>query len=1041
MSSSSPESLVVRAGAGAGKTTALVAKVLDFTQEFMKSNKRKPRVAVTTFTRKATQELRERLTQKALEQKKPDLIEFVQMSSHLHISTIHGVLSLFLRKYGSAIELSPKFTLLDEPSDAKLIRKVIKKSLNPERARLLEDLSLKKILQAFRKYEEVAFALGESPPFWTEAEILEVLQARSQKWQKKARHLLNYIEEFEAPAPKAEKWREYAQILGNCLRKLASEPEAASQHFSEFLNLKPSPRFKKEADEEVKTLRQEIQEEAEDFATDYYSSKEGIKRSLELNQIFAEWCKEIFLELKTRKIKQGVMTMSDLEGFSLDLIRRSPESASAFSEDWDYWLIDEYQDTSPLQVEILSHLVADRPTYVVGDPQQSIYLFRGARSEVFAQREFENLKSGGKNLSQKVNFRSRPEVVNFLNYFFTNLSPEFSEMEVGRPEWAEPEVPAVNFIQAVSEMDEPESENLQQASILGRCAQLLGQGVSADQICILSRTNKELSELASAAGKKGLPVQVHAASQFYNRSEIREALQLLKFIINPHDNVNFVALIRTPWFRVSDVLLAAGGRQKPLSYWRHFLEQSRVQGQGESFKSIHRLQKVLEDSKAAGVGQAWREALWNCGLILTAQGMDGSGRREANLWKLIYNVQKLERRPGFSYAEFCENGMNMGLDSESSEGDSDATPVLVPERINLMTIHASKGLQFEYVIIPSAGKWKINAPTEPLIFDETRQRFWLSLVNPHTGSASAPAWSKLWIQELQKRNFAEYDRLLYVALTRAKKGIDIFWDKLAKDSWASRMWKGGDTSAFNFKSASLSAHDLAKVIYKASDPITGANSISKRISSSQTAQKWVSVTDLLAPDLLELSASTTKVSANSRKTTSEIQASLEKALTGVGLHRVFESLKYRAFESLQYEFQEESLEKRSLEFLKSWNSGEILSWIDRGFVEAGFALPFQNVIVQGQIDLWAPMEDKIVIVDYKTGSEKYADKAFEQMNIYAWALSAMNKFSRTPAAEIYLAAVFPLSQQVILKKAESLQKIEDKIRRRLGEIGGSSLQG
>ena len=100
---------VVQAGAGAGKTRSLVEKVISVFREFRERHGRSPRLIVTTFTRKATQELRERLIVQACEKQDSELIDYVGNARALHISTIHGVLNLFLSQVGHLCQLEAGF--------------------------------------------------------------------------------------------------------------------------------------------------------------------------------------------------------------------------------------------------------------------------------------------------------------------------------------------------------------------------------------------------------------------------------------------------------------------------------------------------------------------------------------------------------------------------------------------------------------------------------------------------------------------------------------------------------------------------------------------------------------------------------------------------------------------------------------------------------------------------------------------------------------------------------------------------------------------
>ena len=154
---------IVRAGAGAGKTTKLVSQVFDVASEFKKKYERLPQVVVCTFTRKATQELRERLTIKSFDQTDFELVNYVSSSSHIHISTIHGVLHLFLSKYGHLLNLDNDFQLIND-SEAKQIRSQILLSLLGEftSSKCLHNMDFSRLLNLLSTYyKEVYFSAFE----------------------------------------------------------------------------------------------------------------------------------------------------------------------------------------------------------------------------------------------------------------------------------------------------------------------------------------------------------------------------------------------------------------------------------------------------------------------------------------------------------------------------------------------------------------------------------------------------------------------------------------------------------------------------------------------------------------------------------------------------------------------------------------------------------------------------------------------------------------------------------------------------------------
>ncbi|WP_374031093.1 UvrD-helicase domain-containing protein [Bdellovibrio bacteriovorus] len=163
MSGTTPElrNIILRAGAGAGKTTTLTQTFLKFASDFKEKHGKFPRIVVTTFTRKATQELKERLLGKALDEKRDDLFQFVSSKSQVQISTIHGVLSLFLSRYGSAIGLTPDYKIMSDSEIRKGARKIMRKYLleNPQLQELLEEYDFQTLEGALLKFfgEQVIF--------------------------------------------------------------------------------------------------------------------------------------------------------------------------------------------------------------------------------------------------------------------------------------------------------------------------------------------------------------------------------------------------------------------------------------------------------------------------------------------------------------------------------------------------------------------------------------------------------------------------------------------------------------------------------------------------------------------------------------------------------------------------------------------------------------------------------------------------------------------------------------------------------------------
>lgn len=997
--------IVVRAGAGAGKTTELTNRVLTLAENFHAKHGRFPHFVVTTFTRKATQELRERLLHNALEKENQALLDFVKSPSHLHISTIHGVLSLFLSRFGSSVGLSPRLKIVNERNQIFLLKKTLRDLCAKDAAladafqAVLEDAEFDDVLSALVTYFELYLRFGV-PKRLTKEEILASIAQERKELVQEAHQLSDKI----LQATEDEKWRALAQSLATL--QLQSD-------FGNFSENLPAVRKNKSIPENVDADKKDFIKKLESMATwnrtaDFAEKHETMTAAFE--KIASVLCEKLFRE----KIEKAELSMGDLESFSLALIHRHSETAEHFSQKWDYWLVDEYQDTSPTQVELLKALIGKKKSFVVGDPQQSIYLFRGARSEVFVERENFVQKEGGYCVPKMQNFRSRPELLLFFNDLFTGLSPQFSPMqptEEKKKEWQHPPEKDVAQIVVLPENKDQTARKFSESqNAVNRCLELESKGVALENICILSRKNDDLEEMALLARKAGLPVQVHAAGQFFERREVVDALALLKFLINPHDNKNLITLLRSPfgYLRDQDILDAVSIKQAGsfVSHWTKVLALKHPR--------VEELKKLQEGISKKGIGQTWFEGLVTLGFFDFSEKIDSTGRREANLWKLVTLVRAQEKKPGFLYLDFLKSQGVGELDLESA-GEGDAVPVVEPRRVNLMTIHASKGLQFDHVIISDLGGRTASSRTEFFNYDEKTGQWTLALPDPHEGTKKTSLFGLQLVEEKREREEQELDRQLYVALTRAKQTVTLISsEKPASASWAARLKianSEGPQSTDNY-TYTVRTH-IDPVAVKQEDEWSEQTPQEKWQPENKKAalkpMKTMSVTEILDRQTQE------KLPQNIRNKMSI--ASVQKAIAGVDIHRVFESIKYHALKDPK--FTPESLlpdlnqkEQTALQYLIRDQKGLWLDLIRDGHVEWGFAVLHDQdetkSLIQGQIDLWGiDSQGQAWIVDYKTGSPEALEKALEQLKIYTWALAKMKKLQ--PTQSVKLAVIYPLA--------------------------------
>lgn len=1023
MSSTTSElkNTVLRAGAGAGKTTTLTQTFLKFASDFKNDHGKFPRIVVTTFTRKATQELKERLLAKALEEGREDLFHYVSSKSQVQISTIHGVLSLFLSRYGAAVGLTPDYKIMSEIEIRKGARKIMRKYLleNPSLQELLEEYDFPVLEGALLKYfsESIIF------PEMTFMPLVDFEKETSKKIQdigSKVRRIALEIQQETSN----DKWQEYAASLAGFSWSVAGEDWtgffARLESFWEFTT---KPVFRKASAPFSLSLNEELEEvrDAIDvlLAEPRYRPEfwQKHQRNCELFETLAKsFCQDFLVS----KLENGLLSMSDLETLSAKIAKEHPSAAQKFSQEWDFWMVDEYQDTSPVQVELLRHLIGDKPAFVVGDPQQSIYLFRGARSEVFQEKVKEVQAEDGDVQIKLVNYRSSPEVLAFFNHYFTKLSDKFAAMTPAPDkERKGPADPVVHVL--LCEQGEADEGDAEVLSTVARIQELLQSQVSPEQICVLGRTHKTLEDIAKVAQEYGVPLQLHSGSGFYERREVLDALALLKFLLNPHDNANFVALLRSPWVMLPDSEIATYAHSFRHSFWKE--AQKDLDQKGEAHP-LRILKGLLLQTEVMGLAWVFKKALIDLGFIDYSARIDATGRREANLWKVVALLAQEERRPGFNFLDFLDASLET-LSAEEAGSDADATPVIEPKRVNFMTVHASKGLQFEHVILPGMGQDPRSSHAPVLSVRESDGRWSLKVRNEETQAMAGSILAEQITDELRHREAEEFNRVLYVALTRAKSGVTLIWDKkIGKRSWAAQsplnleegLHEEADFSYLvrneNLRPFKMQEQDLEQKTVRAP----------WKTVTNDERRKYISVTELVAPEAVG--------TGSGRNDAAALASGLARAQQGTNAHRIFEALKYASPEDLLKVSDEEF--RKPLEFLTKTTELPLMQIIQQGHAEWGFALTYQDSLMQGQIDLWGVVGETVWVVDYKTGSQKYSQVAFKQLEAYAWALQRMGYLQ--DVQQVKLAVVYPIDEIVKIETVRNIAEMTAKMEKRLHEF-------
>jgi ATP-dependent exoDNAse (exonuclease V) beta subunit len=527
----------------------------------------------------------------------------------------------------------------------------------------------------------------------------------------------------------------------------------------------------------------------------------------ELQVVFAEAGAVDFVEVA--QIAQRVLVSAD--GLPSD-------AALAVSDGIRHLLVDEFQDTSRRQHQLLASLVAawpERPgrtCFAVGDPMQSIYFFRDADAELFPRVQTAGLEVPNDEpllfdfVPLLANFRTAPALVKRLNGVFDRIfaaddgsGVRFSAAEPMREEDSATEpgfALHLNFVPQTTRgkatdagaTDEKEASRKAQSdeivaliqSHLGRMEQAHSNGEKY-RIAVLGRARSALTPIAHALRKAGIPFRAVDLEKLKDRPEVLDALALARALLNPQDRVAWLGVLRAPWcgLALDDLHQLAGADDKELrarpipdllAERLPLLSEMGARAAGRVLDALAAV-PVLRASQPTAAPGTWLEQLWL--RLGGAACVDATAR--ANL-DLLWSC--LDRLPA-GELDLLGPSLDAALDKLTAQPDPAASSEC---GVQLMTIHKSKGLEFEVVIVPelqasggrSRGKM-LSWLERGLAYPDESGEITEFLIAPLQPKGADRGKAKEWVDGVYRQREAQEDRrILYVAATRAREELHFF---------------------------------------------------------------------------------------------------------------------------------------------------------------------------------------------------------------------------------------------------------------------------
>ncbi len=782
--------ILVEAAAGTGKTECLVQRMVALVR---KGATTVDHLSAVTFTIRAAAQLKQRFQnalEEALRREKEKLEErrlteaLARLDSCI-VGTLHAFGARLLRERPVEAGLDPGFMELDEAEDGAARSEAWDRfseelflTADPRLERLIElDIQLRDLSGSFEavcENSDVAVATGArgpEPDFTGARAEIEAFLARA-------------APSLPAEAPPGG-WSGFQLAVRRAQRLFALVDARRPAEFARILRVLRAVEAKKGAPPPLKkafeALREEVVKPALTAWAEYVHP-EVCALLAEARDRYCDWRRQA-----------GLANFQDLLLSTRDLLRDHPEVRSSLRERFAPVLVDEFQDTDPIQAEILFYLTGSDTDekdwkklvplpgslFVVGDPKQSIYRFRRADIQTYnAVRS--RIAACGRILRLSTNFRSTPAYCSWVNRVFSRASffpkdgteeqaayvPLETEEGAAGKDLSEP---------AVFRLDTPGSRGGDEAGARTEALQIadfIAAAVSAgerrpEDFLLLFRRRKFMPEYARALESRGVACVLGGGEAFGTSAELAALMPALESLADPENPVPLLAALRGPIFGIDDEALyrfaRAGGR---FSY--------RAEPPADADARILRAFALFREGEALAEslppGAAIARFVGRLGWIALAASRDLGDSRAGNLLKALAAVRNFSsegRDFTGAVAELARFRQQKMIEEMGVEPGR-------PDAVRLMTLHGAKGLEAPVVFLADPSTF--NPPARTYFIDRS--------VDPPQGHfricrkiegfggdveiARPTGW--LAMQETEKRfDDAEKNRLLYVGATRAEK--------------------------------------------------------------------------------------------------------------------------------------------------------------------------------------------------------------------------------------------------------------------------------
>jgi ATP-dependent exoDNAse (exonuclease V) beta subunit len=487
------------------------------------------------------------------------------------------------------------------------------------------------------------------------------------------------------------------------------------------------------------------------------------------------------------KRQERVLDFDDLQIFATRLLLENTDARRQVLSGFDHLLVDEYQDTNRIQDRLVDILSEEKSLFIVGDENQSIYRFRDAEVELFREKRGSVLANGGTSIDLSANFRSRPEIVEFINVMADWLWPDKDHELYSEMGFSGKNIPSVDILlipkqnrnrQELLEIEANEVCSWIKETVESKSLRMTAEGREGtppgySDFAVLFRVSRSMIHYENALRSLGVPFSLFGGFGFLDRPEIEDLVSLLRAVID-RDDTSLVSLLRSPMFGVSDDCLITLARKKRHESLRSFAECLRKAESSwfssDDWSKVSSAKRILNSAFVMSpfqpashvIERALEETLYEEKVAAL-----GGERAVSNIRKFVHMASSMERQGKGSCMDFIAF-----LRKQSELGGREAQAELMSQQsdsVTLSTIHSFKGLQSPVVVLADMGRSE-RGLGDWVITDHSG-RMSLRFGNPLGRDKFEPSL----FMEMKNKETAECrreeERIFYVAMTRAEEHL------------------------------------------------------------------------------------------------------------------------------------------------------------------------------------------------------------------------------------------------------------------------------